>query len=116
MKLNDFFSKRIKFNVLRIKSTYLVSILYSLLFGRVHIIRSSNDDCHFDRKAIKKIIKLQKFCNVIIFLIVQSSIHSFHSSARSFLKRFREILGNLRSFCYGSRFKAQKAKFLLKFS
>ena len=35
IELNDFFSKGIKFNVLRIKSTYLVSILYSLLFGRV---------------------------------------------------------------------------------
>ena len=29
------FSKRIKFSVLQIKSTYLVSILYSLLFDRV---------------------------------------------------------------------------------
>ena len=34
-EVNDVFSKRLKFNVLRIKSTYLVSILYSLLFGRV---------------------------------------------------------------------------------
>ena len=29
------FSKRIKFSVLQIKSTYLVSILYSVLFDRV---------------------------------------------------------------------------------
>ena len=35
MELNDFFSKGIKFNALRIKSTYLVSILYSLLSGRL---------------------------------------------------------------------------------
>ena len=47
---------------------------------------------------------------------IQSSIHSFHFSARSFWKRFREVLGNLRSFCYSSRFKAQKAKFRLKFT
>ena len=47
---------------------------------------------------------------------IQSSIHSFHFSARSFWKRFREVFGNLRSFCYSLRFTAQKAKFRLKFT
>ena len=35
MGTQRFCFKRIKFNVLRIKSTYLVSFLYSLFFGRV---------------------------------------------------------------------------------
>ena len=46
---------------------------------------------------------------------IQSSIHSFHSSARSFWKRFREAFGNLRSFCYSSCFKNFFLSLLLKF-
>ena len=34
-ELNDFISERITFNALRIKLTFIVALLYSLLFARV---------------------------------------------------------------------------------